>query len=115
MRPGQLEPNELEVAVLERLSLQTPCIHGLIGKLHVLSRKFTGVGSFTEFSCSESASELDEQTLTLKSPISLPRIPNGMGAILFLRKGKPTLLEIFVYGDDHWDGGYDGFAIENIA
>src|SRR5262245_6207298 len=50
-----------------------------------------------------------------RSRIARPRspgVPNGMGAVLFCRGGRLQFLEVFAYGDDHWAGVYDGFAIE---
>lgn len=39
MRPGQLEPNEFEIAILDRLAQDVSAIGPLIAKLHVLSRE----------------------------------------------------------------------------
>jgi hypothetical protein len=55
MRPGQVTPNEFELAILERLASKELSIRGAIAQLHVLSREFTGVGSFTNFACEESS------------------------------------------------------------
>jgi len=114
MRPGQLKPNEFEVAILERLALDLPRLVPLISQLHVQSREYTGVGSYTNFLCAESTLELGEQPVHLNSLISMPGVPNGMGAVLFFENGKPKFLEIFTYGDP-WDGVYDGFSIDKVA
>ena len=45
----------------------------------------------------------------------MPGVPNGMGAVLLLKGGMPECLELFTYGDDHWEGVYDGFSIEQTA
>ena len=37
MRPGQLEPNEFEVALLKQFAVQDPSL--CLGSLHVLSRR----------------------------------------------------------------------------
>lgn len=55
MRPGQLKPNEFEIAILERLASKDPSIVRSLGQLHLLSREFTGVDSFTNFKCEDSA------------------------------------------------------------
>ena len=47
MRPGQLKPNDFELAILERLASRESSIRLSVERLHVLSREFTGVGSFT--------------------------------------------------------------------
>lgn len=115
MRPGQFEPNDFELAILDRISEQQPSIRPLVRHLHVLSREFTGVGSFTNFRCDESGSEVGKQQFGLNAVISMPNVPNGMGAVLFCEGGRPKLLETFTYGDDHWDGSYDGFSIGGAA
>ena len=115
MRPGQTEPNEFEIAILTQISQEQPSIRPFLGRLHVLSRKFTGVGSFTNFRCEDPASDAPREHLSLNAVISIPNVPNGMGAVLFCRNGKPECLETFTYGDDHWDGVFDGFSIEQAV
>jgi len=112
MRPGQVEPNEFEVAILEQLAQDISQISPLIEKLHVLSREFTGVGSYTNFDCPDSEPELGEQSIGLSVLITMPNVPNGMGAVLFCEKGKPKCLETYTFGNEHWDGVYEGFSIE---
>lgn len=112
MRPGQNEPNEFELAILERLANKDPSIRGSVSQLHVLSREFTGVGSFTNFACDETSAGVPDQPIALDDLIRMPGVPNGMGAVLFCKGSRPRCLEIFVYGDDPWEGIYDGFEIE---
>ena len=112
MRPGQLEPNEFEVAILDRLAQDVSAIGPLIIKLHVLSREFTGVGSYTNFDCQESAAVLGNQAIGLNALISMPNVPNGMGAVLFCEEGKPKCLETYTFGEELWDGIFEGFSIE---
>ena len=74
MRPGQLEPNEFEIALLKRFAAQDRDLH-------------------------------------LDAVISVPGVPNGLGAILFCIGSHPNVLEIYTFGDEHWDGLYEGFLI----
>ena len=115
MRPGQTEPNEFEIAILNTIAQKNPVIRPFLERLHVLSREFTGVGSFTNFHCEETASGVPREYLDLNALIVMPNVPNGMGAVLFCRNGKPECLETFTYGDDHWDGVSDGFSIEQAG
>jgi hypothetical protein len=115
MRPGQVKPNEFELAILERLATKEPSIRGAVARLHVLSREFTGVGSFTNFACEESVADAPELRVGLDGLIKMPGVPNGMGAVLFCKGDRPRCLELFTYGDDHWEGVYDGFTIEQTA
>jgi hypothetical protein len=112
MRPGQLKPNDLEVAILARMAKQEPFLADFIERLQVLSRQFTGVGSFTNFKCDQSAVETPRRHVSLDALITMPRVPNGLTAVLFLNGAYPECLEICTFGDDLWDGVYDSFAIE---
>ena len=115
MRPGQLHPNEFELAILEQIATSAPSIRDSTRTLHVLSREFTGVGSFTNFQIKESLSGAQGQHFDLNATINVPGVPNSLGAILFCKGDQPEILEIFTYGDDHWDGAYVGFSIEPTA
>jgi hypothetical protein len=115
MLPGQVQPTEFELAILERLASKDPSIQRSVRQLHVLSREFTGVGSFTRFACEDLPADAPDQQVVLDELIKMPCVPNGMGAVLFCKGGKPQCLEVFTYGDDHWEGVYDGFAIERTA
>lgn len=112
MRPGQIKPNDLELAILERLASKDPSLRGAVGQLHVLSREFTGVGSYTNFACEDSSAVAPEKQVVLDGLITMPGVPTGMGAVLFCKGDRPKCLELFTYGDDQWEGIYDAFAIE---
>ena len=107
MRPGQQEPNELELAILERMATRHPTLREHLGQLHVLSREFTGVGSFTAFICESSE---PKSHIGMDGIIHIPDAPSGLGAVLFLRGGRPECLEVFSYVEP-WDGTFDGFSI----
>lgn len=111
MRPGQIYPNELEIAILERIARNWPALRPAVGQLHVSSREYTGVGSYTNFFESRSDIHFGDQWLGLNALIQLPGVPNGLGAVLACKEGKPLFLEVYAYGDDHWDGTFDDFVI----
>ena len=111
MKPGQLKPNDFEFAILHRLARQEPFIVFSTRRLHVLSREFTGVGSYTKFELDEAASGSPARQIGLEARINMPGVANGMGAVLFCRGEQAECLEVYTYGD-HWDGSYDGFSIE---
>jgi hypothetical protein len=112
MRPGQVKPNDFECAILEHLARQEPAISGSVEHLHVLSREFTGVGSYTNFACDESAAR---RHIGLNALIHMPGVQHGMGAVLFCKGNSPEFLEVYTYGGEHWDGVCDGFVIEQTA
>jgi hypothetical protein len=111
MRPGQLEPNDFEIAILERLAHVRPALRPLIPHLHVLSREFTGRGSFTNFAHPAKTAEARDEVVGLNDAIRMPGVPNGMGAVLFVTGGAPKCLETYTFGSEPWDGVYTGFVI----
>jgi len=116
VRPGQLQPNEFERAILHGFAAVQSSLLQRIDSLHVLSREFTGVGSFTRFQRDDSASAASELQLGLNhAEIRVPSVPSGLGAVLFCHGDDPTCLELFTYGEEHWDGAYDGFSINPPA
>jgi hypothetical protein len=115
MRPGQIKPNDFELAILERLASKESSLRVAVGRLHVLSREYTGVGSYTNFACEDSSANAPDKQVVLDNLIMMPGVPNGMGAVLFCKGDTPKCLEVFTYGDDHWEGVYDGFTIEQTA
>ena len=100
--------NELEAAILERFANHYPHLQAKIRDLHVLSRKFTGVGCYTNFACGESG---PRSHLWLREVIKLPGARIGLGAVLFFKGEEPEFLEVYTY-DELWDGDYAGFTIE---
>jgi hypothetical protein len=114
-RPGQLAPNELELAILERIAAKNPLLRPYLADLHVLSREFTGVGSYTNFRSDESSADIADQPMSLGELIVMPNVHNGMGAILFCRGGRPKCLEMYTHGNELWDGVFDGFVIQEAV
>ena len=110
LSPGRVTPNELELAILRRLSEQRPSMRDALPRLHVLSHEFTGVGSYTNVRVDDEAAESTE-TLSLDADIRIPSLSNGLGGVLFLAGGEPKCLELFAYGE-LWDGRHEGFTIE---
>lgn len=114
MKPGQLNLNEFEIAILEQIAMDEPSLLPLIPKLHVLSRKYTGVGSYTNFLFEGNVPVLANKKIG-NPKIVMPNVPNGLGAILFCENGKPIFLETYTYGSDHWDGNHQGFSIKGSS
>lgn len=111
MRPGQLTPNDLESAILLKISATHPAANLDVSKLHVLSREYTGVGSYTTFSNSRTEEAAKKSMLDLPGLIQVTGVANGMGAILWMRGGRPDCLEIYTFGPDNWDGTFESFSL----
>ena len=112
MKPGQKNLNEFELAILHNIAKDEPALLPIITVLNVLSREFTGVGSFTNFSCETTVPELGNNKIGSPT-IVMPNIRSGLGAVLFCESGKPSFLEVYTYGSDEWDGNYEGFSIRD--
>jgi hypothetical protein len=112
MRPSQNTNNAFELAILKYIALDEPALLPFIPKLIVKSRKLTGYGSFTEYTCKDSDPELGNRAIG-HPDIIMPNVPNGLGAVLFCTNGKPDTLETYTYGDEKWDGDFDGFSIRD--
>jgi len=111
MRPGQIEPNDLELAILERLKRQENSIRNPGRQLHVLSRKFTGVGSYTTFNVAKSSVDTPKRHVVLEAVIAVPGVEHGLGAVLWLKGDDPECLEVFSYAAELWDGVHEEFSV----
>ncbi|MBX3438224.1 MAG: hypothetical protein KF861_12085 [Planctomycetaceae bacterium] len=110
MRPRQLEPNELERDILALIADENPLIKPHLMSLRVQSREYTGVGSYTNFLHEQTEAGPWDQALCLNAVVSLSNVINGLGAVLFCHEWKPKFLEIHTYGDELWDGVYEGYS-----
>ena len=113
MRPGQLHPNVLEHALLDRLASEHPDAQITVPDLHVLSRTFTGVGSFTEFLV-KGQPPVPRRVLGSSAHVTIPSLQYGLGVVAF-REGDRLTLETFAFGDETWDGVFDGFVVGPTA
>ena len=109
--PGSLELNEFELALLNEVAKTEPDVAPLISSLHVLSREYTGVGSFTNFHCSTEEKVLGNKVLSPSNLlINIPTLENGLGVLVICKGGKLDCLETFTYGTEHWGGNYVGYS-----
>ena len=106
--PEQSQPNAFELALLQAMTRENPSLGVDLERLHVQARKYTGVGSYTDFDCDESG---ECRTLNLKARVVVPAVPNGLGAVAYCRGNRVQCLETFTYGDDRWSGAFEGFSV----
>jgi hypothetical protein len=114
-RPGQIEPNEFELAILDRMAAKSPSLRPYLSHLYVLNREFTGVGSYTNFRCEGKCDQVAEPPIGLDDLIVMPNVQNGMGAVLYCQGGQPKCLETYTFGDEMWDGVFEGFILQDAA
>jgi len=115
VRPGQIEPNEFEIAIIQEFAKSNNNLTDQVPDLHVLSREYTGVGGYTNFNCHKPEDE-KESSMIFDFLINLPDVPGGMGAVLYLRGSEIECLEVFSHvSTERWDGTFDGFTIEPLA
>src|SRR5882724_2788956 len=110
MRPASADLSAFERAILELMGSARESLRSLIPHLQVLKREIRGAGSYTDLACPESAPELGDEHIGIDVLINMPGVPNGMGAVLFCKAGTPTLLEIYTFGGESWNGVADGFS-----
>lgn len=106
--PEQPVPNAFETAILQAIARERPALMLDVHRLQVRARRYTGVGSYTDFLCDESG---ERESVGLKAPIAVPGVPNGMGAVLYCHGQLPACLETFTYRDDFWTGASEGFSV----
>jgi hypothetical protein len=114
-RPGQIEPNGFELAILEGIAAKSPSLRSYLRNLHVLRREFTGIGSYTNFRCEDESAAVLGQRIGLNDLIVMPHIQNGMGAVLLFHGDRPKCLETCAFGDEVWDGVFEGFAAQKAT
>jgi hypothetical protein len=110
MRPAPAELSAFECAILELMGSDRESLRRLIPHIQVIKREFTGAGSYADVACPESAPDLGDAHIGVDVLISVPGVPNGMGAVLFCKAGAPTLLELYTFGGESWNGVADGFS-----
>ena len=99
--------------MLERVAADTPDAGVSVAKLHVLSRTFTGVGSFTEFLVKGQPKDTPRRVIGTSFGVNIPALKRGLGVVLFKEKDNLTL-ETYSY-DEPWDGVHDGFSLDSAA
>jgi hypothetical protein len=104
----QYAPNAFETAILRTMAREHPSLLLDTRDLRILSRKYTGIGSYTDFDCDGSEAT---ESFNLKAPIGMPGVPNGLGAVLFCRGRRPSCLETFTHGEVYWTGASEGFSV----
>jgi len=110
MRPGQRHLNELEIALIERIALENPNDHLSVGNLQVLQRTYTCVGSFTDFLVKDRPKTAERRVIGTKACVIIPGLQRGLGVVAFL-EGNTLMLELCAFGDEYWDGLFEGFTL----
>ena len=96
---------------MQRLAIEEPALKPIIHELRVLSRKYTGVGCYTQLNpLHKKMSGLENRVIGWQGSIELPEVSNGLMAILFCEKSRPDFIEFATYGNDHWDGTFSEFV-----
>ena len=79
--------------------------------LHVVSREYTGVGAYVNFSKNKILSGGINCQLGFDGEITIPKLTSGLGAVLAIDDGSINYLELFTYGDEQWDGDTAGALV----
>lgn len=108
--------NELEVLILNKLSLRYPAISYHIPFLRVSSREFTGVGMYVNFCYIETNQnipiiEIDNGSISTNELIMTKGLKNGLGYEVDILNGFINFIE-FVSNGEEWDGSFKEYRFE---
>lgn len=101
--------NELEKAILDRISLKYPILKEHIQYLKIKSREPTGVGMYINFCYDynyiENIEQLDilNASLSTNEIIEIDTLENGLGYEVDITNGYINFIELITYGET-WDG-----------
>jgi hypothetical protein len=70
-------------------------------------------GSVVKISNSITEGTAQKSMLDMPGLIQVAGVAYGMGAILWMRGGRPECLEIYTYGPDNWDGTCESFSLQS--
>ena len=107
--------NNLELAILEKLSIKYPAIKSHIPLLAVKDRIVTGVGMYVNF-CYNSPLNLVEKlnmanaSISTNDNIKLKKLQFGLGYEVDISEGMILFIEFITYGET-WDGEIRDFTI----
>lgn len=103
------ELNNIELDILQRLSLIYPSIKKHIPLLKVLNSKITGVGMFVNFFYVDNENipflEIKSGSLSTNEDISLINLKYGLGYEVDITDSKINFIEFITYGE-LWDGKF---------
>jgi hypothetical protein len=109
----QLQPTALESALLNEFHT----LYAREGFPHpeqvsLLSRENTGGGRYVDLSSPGAAMKRDGYLDLGGKFIQIDGVPNGLMAVVLISDGQPKILELTVYGGDHWDGAERQWALK---
>ncbi|MBK8909918.1 MAG: hypothetical protein IPM61_01175 [Chlorobi bacterium] len=103
------ELNELEKAILSKLSVKYPAIQEHMPFLRVLNREITGVGMYVNFcyvkdpQVSIPCLEISDGCISTNENIEIQGLKYGIGYEVDVSDGKIKFIEFITYGEE-WDG-----------
>jgi len=108
----EIPKTALERAVLERFHL----LYGDKGfpganSIRVLGRNNTGGGRYVHLECEAPVALADGYVDLGGSYLESSAVPDGLMAVVLVKGGRITMLEITVYGGGHWNGEEDEWRI----
>lgn len=102
---SMIQKSPLETAVLERFhKLYEAQGFPSAESVAVIARKNTGGGRYVQLECDARVQFADGYVDLGGGFIEMKDVPNGLMAVGFIKGSRLVLLEITVYGGDHWDG-----------
>ena len=111
--------SQLELILLDRLSLRYPIVKLHLPYLKVLNRECTGVGMYVNFSDYELPSDIPSievylDVMSTNENIEIEGLERGLGYELCINGGKIEFFEFITYGED-WDCNIEGFKVVEVS
>src|SRR5260221_5640419 len=91
---------ELLEAILSTTHMRS-ALRSQIDTVTVVSRRYTGVGFYSELAVAPDSEAIDPPNLELGRElyVDIENVPQGAGAVLFVRNGFLSMLELFTFSD----------------
>ncbi len=108
--------NDLEITLLERISLKYPSIKKHIPFLEVSGREFTGVGMYVNFCYTKSIDdipklEISDGSLSTNENINIDGLKYGLGYEVDITNGMIKFIELITYGEE-WNGEFRDYKFD---
>jgi hypothetical protein len=109
------ELNEIELTLLDGLTTKHPSLKSHISHLKVKERKATGVGMYVNFEYINFEEKLENlnSLFSNEENIEFPNLKYGLGYVIDITDGEIKYIEFITYGEENWNGKFDGYRIVN--
>jgi hypothetical protein len=107
------ELNEIELKLIDGLTTKYPSLKSHIPHLKVTERQATGVGMYVNFAYANFNEKLENlnSLFSNEENIEIPDLKYGLGYVIDISDGEIKYIEFITYGEENWNGKFDGYRI----